>query len=37
LFYSREPLIKYMMLLAYRLVRDQGMALKAGWAPVEKS
>jgi len=24
------------MFLAYRLVRDQGMALKAGWAPVEK-
>ena len=25
----KEPLIKYMMLLAYRLVRDQGMILKA--------
>jgi len=33
---TREPLINYMMLLAYRLVRDQGVALKAGWAPVEK-
>ena len=34
---TKEPLINYMMLLAYRLIRDPGMTLKAGWPPVEKS
>ena len=37
IYIAREPLINYMMLLAYRLIRDQDMTLKAGWAPVEKS